>query len=366
MKRECKKADRPEVGNFYLVLLKINNNFGGKSGTQKFYKTGEIMRTIMRSADFDEKEIVIDYPDGIGLVRGFGEVTYRQRFQALQGVTQEYLFEGVLVVHRDGQVLRELVIEINHDFPFFKMQFELEGHSGYTPFTKASIPTIIGGGKHQLFFFPEVNGRLTYPPGHRYTFEVIFSLQYLRKVFGEDLSCLKNLGRGVEKMEPVHLTAQACPITPLMKQIIYDFLNCPFEGVFRKVYLEAKLLELFTLQVDQLERGYNRPVSRRDTEKLFFIKEYLTEHPETACSLHELSELAGLNDFKLKRGFKALFQTTVFRYLTDVRMEKAKCMLHEEGVSIAEVAFSIGYKNPQHFTAAFKRKYGYLPSAVRC
>ncbi|WP_103192391.1 helix-turn-helix domain-containing protein [Formosa algae] len=39
--------------------------------------------------------------------------------------------------------------------------------------------------------------------------------------------------------------------------------------------------------------------------------------------------------------------------------------MSEQGYTIAETAYEIGYKNPQHFTAAFKKKYNYLPSKLK-
>ncbi|MCW3117787.1 MAG: hypothetical protein JWM28_1869 [Chitinophagaceae bacterium] len=39
-------------------------------------------------------------------------------------------------------------------------------------------------------------------------------------------------------------------------------------------------------------------------------------------------------------------------------------MLLEGEYSIGDIAYSVGYKHQQHFTAAFKPKYSYLPSSV--
>lgn len=77
----------------------------------------------------------------------------------------------------------------------------------------------------------------------------------------------------------------------------------------------------------------------------------------------ELAHKCGLNDFKLKSGFKQLYGNTVFGYLGNLRMEVALRLLKEQK-SVRLVAEEIGYKNPQHFTAAFKKKYGVLPSQV--
>jgi AraC-like DNA-binding protein len=44
-------------------------------------------------------------------------------------------------------------------------------------------------------------------------------------------------------------------------------------------------------------------------------------------------------------------------------MDKAKLLL-KEGKPVREVAFEVGYKNAHHFTTAFKKKFGYLPSKI--
>ena len=46
-------------------------------------------------------------------------------------------------------------------------------------------------------------------------------------------------------------------------------------------------------------------------------------------------------------------------------MEKAKEQLCQEGSKIAEVAQRMGYKHATHFTAAFKKYYGYVPNKIR-
>ncbi|MEE9362234.1 MAG: helix-turn-helix domain-containing protein [Cellulophaga sp.] len=46
-------------------------------------------------------------------------------------------------------------------------------------------------------------------------------------------------------------------------------------------------------------------------------------------------------------------------------MEEAKKMLLEQNLSINEISDRIGYKNPQHFSTAFKRKFGMIPSRIK-
>jgi AraC-like DNA-binding protein len=46
-----------------------------------------------------------------------------------------------------------------------------------------------------------------------------------------------------------------------------------------------------------------------------------------------------------------------------LRMEKALELIESGENSILQVALSVGYSNPSHFSAAFKRFYGRLPSS---
>jgi AraC family transcriptional activator of pyochelin receptor len=65
------------------------------------------------------------------------------------------------------------------------------------------------------------------------------------------------------------------------------------------------------------------------------------------------------------RSALVLFGSTVFSYLTGQRLELAMQMLNDTDQTAAQVAFALGYKTPQHFGEAFKRRFGITPKAVR-
>ena len=74
-----------------------------------------------------------------------------------------------------------------------------------------------------------------------------------------------------------------------------------------------------------------------------------------------LARQVGLNDYKLKLGFRQMLGTTVFGYLHQCRMEQARHLLATKDVTVTEVVRAVGYSNRGHFAAAFKRKYGVTP-----
>ena len=75
--------------------------------------------------------------------------------------------------------------------------------------------------------------------------------------------------------------------------------------------------------------------------------------------LTELARAAGINEYKLKKGFKETFGNTVFGYLAETRLELAKNDLLEEEKSISEIAFELGYSSVHFLAIMRKRNLGY-------
>ncbi|SEN23099.1 AraC-type DNA-binding protein [bacterium A37T11] len=110
--------------------------------------------------------------------------------------------------------------------------------------------------------------------------------------------------------------------------------------------------------------GSSYIIKEKDLQKLHEVKSLVESNLRRPSSLTELSQQSGLNEFKLKKGFKELFGHTVFGYLNELRMKRGKELL-KEGYTVGETADAVGYKNAHHFTAAFKKKWGILPSKVK-
>ncbi|WP_437744981.1 AraC family transcriptional regulator [Sorangium sp. So ce1504] len=72
----------------------------------------------------------------------------------------------------------------------------------------------------------------------------------------------------------------------------------------------------------------------------------LVEHMNAPPSLRQLARHVGLNEVKLKTGFRTLFGTSVFAYLRTERLERARRLLAQRHLSITEVAAQVGYANP--------------------
>jgi AraC family transcriptional regulator, transcriptional activator of the genes for pyochelin and ferripyochelin receptors len=69
----------------------------------------------------------------------------------------------------------------------------------------------------------------------------------------------------------------------------------------------------------------------------------------------------GLNNYKLKRGFRQVFETSAFKYLHDYRLEKARQLLAKGEMKVEEVASRVGFDSRSYFATAFRKKFGVNP-----
>jgi AraC-like DNA-binding protein len=157
------------------------------------------------------------------------------------------------------------------------------------------------------------------------------------------------------------------PMNAALRQVGRDVLDCRLTGIARKVYLQAKALELFAHIVGLIDQDVSKPdsLTRADRQKVARASALLTERYSEPWTIMSLARAVGLNDRKLKAGFRAVVGRTVHGALENARLEAATHMLQDDARSVTEVALAIGYANPSHFAKLFKRRYGATPQVWR-
>ena len=82
-------------------------------------------------------------------------------------------------------------------------------------------------------------------------------------------------------------------------------------------------------------------------------------------SVADLSKKLSLSRSQLYRKVKALLGQSISDYIQNTRLQRAESYLQDESLSIAEIAYSVGYTSPDYFSTAFKNKYNLTPSQFR-
>ena len=139
-----------------------------------------------------------------------------------------------------------------------------------------------------------------------------------------------------------------------------------YEGIVRSSFMEAKSLEMLSMQIKQYKDDLD-PSSRQvllrkyDVDKLTKARDILISDLKNAPTIVQLAKQVGINQQKLKSGFKKVFNETINRYLRNERLKRARILLIDGSMSVREIANAVGYSNQSHFASRFKEKYGILP-----
>ena len=151
---------------------------------------------------------------------------------------------------------------------------------------------------------------------------------------------------------------------PQVGMTVREILHCSFEGAMRQVFMEYKamelLLSLMALLDEQnvLRSGVTAVEQSAALQARNIMLEFMAEPP----SLKELARQVGMTHPRLSAVFQLLFGDTVFGFLREQRLERARRLLEKPRQGIAETAYDCGFSSPSHFTRAFTERYGRPPS----
>ncbi len=174
---------------------------------------------------------------------------------------------------------------------------------------------------------------------------------------------LDKVFRDIFSSQPFLYQGYYCPSTT---QVLRSILRTDYEGLVLSTFLESKILELLSLMWsqysdDQKPSHKQKVIRESDAKALLAARQYVLEHLPSPLSISDLSRKVGINEFKLKTGYKQLFNTTVYQHIQSERLNQAKLLLEEGKWDVGEVAEKVGYSNKSHFAARFKEKFGILP-----
>jgi AraC family transcriptional regulator len=112
-------------------------------------------------------------------------------------------------------------------------------------------------------------------------------------------------------------------------------------------------------------RASPHEAGRMAVAKLRDVIEYLHERAGEAISLPDLAGVAGLSPYHFARSFKASVGVTPHRYLSEIRLARARLLLATTTRSVTSIALSLGFDTPSHFATAFRTGVGMTPSEFR-
>jgi len=152
------------------------------------------------------------------------------------------------------------------------------------------------------------------------------------------------------------------------RMVLEAILNHSYSGSLENIFIngQSQMLLLYSLECMVGEKdveGFQCKflANEADREKIIRARELLLRHIGEPLTIRELSRKVAINECYLKKGFKELFGTTIFDFYQGQRMEHARYLLYEKGLSVTEVSVLLGYSSISHFSTAFKKHTGLKP-----
>jgi AraC-like DNA-binding protein len=193
-----------------------------------------------------------------------------------------------------------------------------------------------------------------------------YSYSYLKQFVGNNSSkSISDELMTFRKKSSFTNTVNLCSRT---KEIIQNILNNNYTNTLQNIYLNSQvqgllLYGLECLAEDKAEESFACAFLPLDGDKTRMLqaKEILLQRLGEPITIRELSRKVGTNECYLKKGFKAMFGTTIFDFYQNERMNHARYLLYEKGLSVTEVSDLLGYSSISHFSTAFKKHTGLKP-----
>lgn len=217
-----------------------------------------------------------------------------------------------------------------------------------------------------LSFYPDVECTTVLRENEYYELVNIYmDPKLLEQFFPGTFSALPDGLRALRKGSPPSPFNHRRTFSPLLQMALAQLLACPLQDCLGRMYMEAKILELFALMfsdVTTVSRGVKkRQLTSGDRERLHMARDLLTADLENPPSISEVARASGLSENKLKWGFREVFGQPPYAYLLTRRLEKGRELLAATDCSVSEVAHQLGFCDASHFVRHFKSRFGLTP-----
>ncbi len=168
--------------------------------------------------------------------------------------------------------------------------------------------------------------------------------------------------------EPLDINIEKQTICCNTQSRLLDIIKCKLTNIHRKIFLESTILFLlyqsqrnslvFQVGCDSCAI-LNKPV---EVEKIQLAKKYILDNLANNLTIPIIAGNVGTNQCYLKKGFKEVFEQTVFEFIQENRMIKARHLLQNHNPNITEIAHDVGYSSLSSFSQAYKNYFGISPT----
>jgi AraC-like DNA-binding protein len=281
---------------------------------------------------------------------------------------RHWIFDGIRMLHSESTFSDCTDLAWKGDTEMVTMHFNLKGKVSVTD-AETGKTFAFANNQHNLLYGRSAEGTMKNEALQIRMFLVQFSKKAFFTIADNGNEAIRRFADVVASDRAAAFSEANLSIDVNLRRCIDAVLHCPYADSLMRMYLRSKAIEMLVLQAESFNKAPGKKASvlktDYDRERILFARDYLLGRLDCPPSLAELSGAAGINEFKLKKGFKETFGVTAFQYLADVRLSLAKDDILAGRRSATDIAFALGYSSLAHFSSAFKKKFGVSPNRAK-
>lgn len=136
------------------------------------------------------------------------------------------------------------------------------------------------------------------------------------------------------------------------------------EGKIEEKFSNIKREELLMILLQKQPELHNVFFDFGQPEKIN-LEEFMNRNYKFNVSIERFAYLTGRSISAFKRDFKHIFFDTPSRWLVGKRLEEAYFLIERKGKKPSDIYIDLGFEDLSHFSFAFKKKYGLVPSVLK-
>lgn len=159
------------------------------------------------------------------------------------------------------------------------------------------------------------------------------------------------------------VVVRSMPLT--VSQHLHNLVPGDMTGALLRLACHSRVVEYLSALLTHLGCDAAVPNPSSGHKRAFKVYEMLMQTSGKLPSLDEIAAEFAISARTLSNEFKAEYGQPIHAFMTDLRLNQAHAAIEANSAPLKSLAQRLGYTHTHHFLTAFRRKFGYPPSALR-
>ena len=152
-----------------------------------------------------------------------------------------------------------------------------------------------------------------------------------------------------------------------VQRSLHDCLSAEYSLSLKKLWMQARVLDFITdlsnYFCDKKRDGLG--TEKQTRERVQAVHEYLLNLEGKLPTIDALAAQFGRSARALNEEFSAEYGESIFNFIVNHRLNSAYAAVKNTPVPLKQLAEKLGYAHVNHFSAAFRKKFGHPPGSLR-